>query len=529
MGMGVVNGGVEPFRGEGTSPAERRIIGVLCAAYAAATLMILPFAADPGPVVPAVTTTFGTGVLIADLCTGYLLLVQFRAVPSLPMLLLAVAYFYSAAMALLHVLAFPGAWIPDAPLIGNPQSVGWLFIVWIVGFPVLVLAAVVAEASPLRVEFARRHVGRATTGAVIGTLMVVAAITLATTAEQAWLPQQLQGNVFAAWGNAAQWMAVALSLAAFVAVVVITRWRSLLYCWLGVAMIAFMAFNALAVSGGARYTVGWDLSRVSGLVSSSLLLVFFLGQFARLQRSLAGALLRLRTANETLEQRIVERTEELQASNRNLQKALAERNVLLREVYHRVKNNLQVIDSIIAIQAAGLGATPPEEVLNDLRNRVHTLGLVHQQLMASDDLETFDVAPFLTELGANLSFSTAGERTGIAIAVESDRLIVGLDFAIPLGLLVTELVSNAVKHAFSDESGRAVRVRLERRPDDALLLSVADNGRGHTGGQGTMPGGGGFGLGIVEALVIQLDGKMDTSSAGGTLVRICIPFSKAEP
>ena len=95
---------------------------------------------------PAVTTTFGAGVLIADLCTSFLLLVQFRVAPSWSMLLLAAAYFYSGAMACLHVLTFPGAWIPDAVLVGTPQSVGWLFLCWILAYPTLVLTAIIAEA-----------------------------------------------------------------------------------------------------------------------------------------------------------------------------------------------------------------------------------------------------------------------------------------------------------------------------------------------------------------------------------------------
>jgi hypothetical protein len=133
------------FAGESASPWLRRIIGLLCAAYVLATLAILPVAHMPGPVVPAVTTTFGAGVLIADLCTSFLLLVQFRGAPTWSMLLLSAAYLYSGAMALLHILTFPGAWIADTVLVGNFQSVGWLVIFWVLGYPGLVLISVVAE------------------------------------------------------------------------------------------------------------------------------------------------------------------------------------------------------------------------------------------------------------------------------------------------------------------------------------------------------------------------------------------------
>ena len=122
------------------------MIGCVCIAYALATFAVLPFAHRPGPVVPAITTTFGAVILIADLCTSFLLLIQFRVAPSWSLLLLAAAYFYSGAMAFLHLLTFPGAWMPEAVLVGTEQSVGWLFICWMLGYPMLILTAIVAEA-----------------------------------------------------------------------------------------------------------------------------------------------------------------------------------------------------------------------------------------------------------------------------------------------------------------------------------------------------------------------------------------------
>ena len=112
------------FASESVSPWVKRTLGLLCAIYVLATLAILPVAHMPGPVIPAVTTTFAAGVLIADLCTCFLLLVQFRAAPTWSMLLLSAAYLYSGAMAFLHILTFPGAWIADTVLLGNFQSVG---------------------------------------------------------------------------------------------------------------------------------------------------------------------------------------------------------------------------------------------------------------------------------------------------------------------------------------------------------------------------------------------------------------------
>jgi PAS domain S-box-containing protein len=237
-------------------------------------------------------------MLIADLCTSFLLLVQFRIAPSWSMLLLAAAYFYSGVMAFLHVLTFPGAWMPDAVLVGTPQSVGWLFIAWILGYPTLILTAIVAEARFRNHRMVARGVNHriATVFGIVSAVLV--ALTLITTTGPSWMPQQLQGHVFASWGNTAQWTSVGITMAAFVALALVTRGRSVLYSWLGLALIAFMAFNVLAVAGGARYTIGWELSRISGFLSAIVLLMFFLGQFAKLHRSLANALQHIRQQAE---------------------------------------------------------------------------------------------------------------------------------------------------------------------------------------------------------------------------------------
>lgn len=220
-----------------------------------------------------------------------------------------------------------------------------------------------------------------------------------------------------------------------------------------------------------------------------------------------------------LEHRVQERTAELTA-------ALAQRDLLLREVYHRVKNNLQMVDGLLVMQARQLTDPASRQAMQGLRDRVYALGLVHHQLMGSEDLKTFDIAPFLQDLSANLVHGGAVRE--VTLSVEAIPLDVGLDFAIPLGLLVTELVTNSLKHAFPDGRGD-INVSLGRAEDGALALVVADNGKGYDGaGSASENPKAALGVSLIEGLVAQLKGTIVIRSQPGatrTEIRLAAPVA----
>ena len=203
--------------------------------------------------------------------------------------------------------------------------------------------------------------------------------------------------------------------------------------------------------------------------------------------------------------------------------ALAQRNLLLREVYHRVKNNLQIVDSMLMMQSQQLSDPEARSAILSLRGRVFALGLVHHQLMGSGNLKTFDVSPFLHELSANLA--RGGPGHDVVVSVQSIPMDVGLDFAIPLGLLVTELVTNSIKHAFPDGKGK-VEVALTRSEDGSVALAVSDDGQGYSPG-GEQSGPPGLGTKIIAGLVAQMEGTMTTRNDKGTHteVRIAAPVT----
>jgi two-component sensor histidine kinase len=191
-----------------------------------------------------------------------------------------------------------------------------------------------------------------------------------------------------------------------------------------------------------------------------------------------------------------------------------------------VKNNLQIVDSLLVMQTRQMPDPDGKKALRALRDRIFALGLVHQQLMGSEDLKTFDIAPFLSELSTNIVHG--GGANDVDLSVEAIPLDVGLDFAIPLGLLVNELVTNSLKHAFPDGRG-VIDVNLSRAEDGGLLLVVADNGQGYSRGDAGGPAARmALGSTIIEGLVAQLKGTLMVQSRRGETrseIRIAEPVA----
>lgn len=270
------------------------------------------------------------------------------------------------------------------------------------------------------------------------------------------------------------------------------------------------------------------------LVGTSLVaaLTLAVGLLARLglrglrrQEVMADA---LRRSNETLEQRVANRTAELVASNEALGQALADKNLLLSEVHHRVKNNLQLVEALLALQSARAPATA-RDALDAARRRINALGLVHQQLLGTGDVATLSAIEFLRDLCSRLAASFGAEERGITVAVEGEDVALPLDAAIPLGLAANEVLSNAFKHAFPE--GRSGHVVVTLHPTaDGFRLTIGDDGVGRAvpppsegGSVGARPS---LNLGdrIIRSLVTQLHGSLAVREGPGTTVEITVPL-----
>ncbi len=234
---------------------------------------------------------------------------------------------------------------------------------------------------------------------------------------------------------------------------------------------------------------------------------------------------RLREANRSLEERVADRTVALTVANADLGAALKDKEVLFREVHHRVKNNLQVICSLLRLQADRL----PQEARRGYEEslaRIQSMSLVHELLYRSNQPSSIDFAGYARELAGNLADAFTEDPDRIRIEVKAMPLILDLDTAIPLGLLLTELAGNALKHGFPDGRSGTVTVTL-RHLDGNTTLTVADDGVGLP----DSPTQGGLGMMLVRSLASQIAGEIAIARAGdgpGTVARVTFPWPRLD-
>jgi two-component sensor histidine kinase len=220
-----------------------------------------------------------------------------------------------------------------------------------------------------------------------------------------------------------------------------------------------------------------------------------------------------------------QKVREHQETERRLHRSLAETETLLREVHHRVKNNLQLADTLLALEIRHTPAVA--ERLRDLRYRMYCLGMVHQMLMQSADLATIKVGEYLRNLCRSLAASYIDRQGKVTlnVTVEPHDAAIKIDFAIPLGLLVTELVTNAYKHAFTSTQQGTIDVSLAIAGDGEARLVVADNGIGMPAAPPLAT----VGQQIIAELVDQLGGEMAMDQNQGTHLTVTFPCSPELP
>lgn len=215
----------------------------------------------------------------------------------------------------------------------------------------------------------------------------------------------------------------------------------------------------------------------------------------------------------------VRRQDKLNRSQeRRLAKAIGEREVLNREVHHRVKNNLQVVSSLLNLQAMRLEDNAVREEFLRGKRRIDTIALVHHKLYGLRDLRNVDLDLFFNGLVEALGEMHQPESRTVSREIQTNNVKADQDTAIELGIILCELVSNAFQHAFPYATGGHIDIQLKPVEGDLYRLVVQDNGQGLKDGYAN--GAGKLGLEIVEALAEQLDGTFHTRSNGGVTFEV---------
>jgi PAS domain S-box-containing protein len=216
----------------------------------------------------------------------------------------------------------------------------------------------------------------------------------------------------------------------------------------------------------------------------------------------------LQTLNAELETRVQIRTGELTQS-------LRERDALLQEVHHRVKNNLQVISSLISMQVRRLDEGKAREALDECQVRVQAIALIHEKLYQSRDCSRVAFSEYVRSVASNVFHATGTAPSRVKLELAIDDVTLAVDRAIPCGLVLNELITNALKHGFKDGRSGNVRVELTQLDGGRLRLAVHDNGVGLPAGF-TLQTSESLGVRLVSTLSKQLDAELEVNGRGGT-------------
>jgi two-component sensor histidine kinase/HAMP domain-containing protein len=200
--------------------------------------------------------------------------------------------------------------------------------------------------------------------------------------------------------------------------------------------------------------------------------------------------------------------------------SLNEKEVLLREIHHRVKNNMQIISSLLSLQSETLGNKKDVEMLIDSQNRIKSMALIHEKLYRSEDLARIEMSDYIKDL-TRFMFQFHEIAVGnITLSIEARDIWFGIDTAIPCGLIINELVSNSVKHAFPENRKGSIKITILKTDKDEIVLNVSDDGIGIPEGidiRKTKS----LGLQLVTSLSEhQLRGKVELNRTKGTEFRI---------
>ena len=306
--------------------------------------------------------------------------------------------------------------------------------------------------------------------------------------------------------------------------------------YFALALVAWLSARSLEKTVQDLHTINTELDqlveqRTAELQASNQ-------QLHRQNNALQKAETALRQAHNVLEKKVAERTAELAFTNTQLQQEITERKrveaqikaslqekeVLLKEIHHRVKNNMQVISSLLDLQTRYIEDAPTKEMMQESRSRIRSMALVHEQLYQSENLARIDFSDYVRSLMSYLLQVYRQMVRDVTLDVNVAGVALSIETAVPLGLIIHELVSNALKHAFPNGRSGQIRVHLLSGENDQIGLTVQDNGIGFPK-EMVFRRSPSFGMAIITTLVDQLRGEIEVHSQAqsGTRFELTCP------
>ena len=208
----------------------------------------------------------------------------------------------------------------------------------------------------------------------------------------------------------------------------------------------------------------------------------------------------------------------LQEQNENIKKQKEEKEVLLKEIHHRVKNNLQVINSLIRLQCAYTEDQEALDLFDECQDRIISMALIHEKMYEAHDLSNINIKEYVTQLSGNLLRSyRLNQRINLDVEISINQL--SLDTLVPLGLLLNEFISNSLKHAFEGREEGTITTKLSKREDQMFELIVGDNGIGLPR-DFSFKSANTLGMELIETLTEQLDGTISRMPEEGSYFKI---------
>jgi len=294
--------------------------------------------------------------------------------------------------------------------------------------------------------------------------------------------------------------------------------RMSLMIQIGVLVFVSVAAMATALIGSRVLVTKW-IHRLTEAASS-----MSVGDLS-VRREFEGAPAEFRDLSETLREMAI-RLDEREA---DLRQSLAQKQMMLREIHHRVKNNLQTVTSLLNLYARIPRGDAVKQAFADVQMRINALALVHRHLYESQDLQEVDLHPFMTNLCSLLQDGSGVPPRRVRLSVDIPHVRVTGDRAVPLALLTTEILTNSFKHAFPNQRAGTISVRIVREENGMARLIIADDGIGQTdrGTEGDLPGS--MGRTLIEAFTRQLGGEITTAGPPGTISTLVFRLEPARP